>query len=532
MNTRIRRLAVGMLVCYLALFVQLNILQVGREEELTADPRNDRQTIRDFNRPRGEIVSADGMVLARSEPVLDADAELEYERIYPTGALFGNVTGYYTFNYGSTQIERTQSDVLAGTTSAQQIKALGDLFSGEDVSGSVVLNLRADAQFVARAALTDPVTGLEREGSVVVMEPSTGAIIAMYSSPTFDPNDVVVPNSQRVADVFAFLNNYPGKPLLANAYQERYMPGSSFKVVTTGIALENAIVSPERAWPSEREWTPPQTTDPISNYGGTSCGGTLVEVFYRSCNIPFAQMAVELGPERMVAGTKAWGIGERIPIDLPGSVASSFGEVDDFTDQLPLLAIGGFGQGNDVMVPVHMAMVAATVANDGRMMAPRVVDVTRYHDGSVLARNEPVVWKTPISPATAATLNSLMVGVVNQGTGRTMQLDNGIQAAAKTGTAQLNNTGEPERSHAWIIGFAPAEAPRYAIAVMLKGTTDEISAGTGGKLAGPIAKQVLDFLFAADAQAAAAAAVPSTTPPPVPAPDPAPGAAPDSVATP
>ncbi|MBU6317364.1 MAG: hypothetical protein KGR47_12700, partial [Acidobacteria bacterium] len=217
-----------------------------------------------------------------------------------------------------------------------------------------------------------------------------------------------------------------------------------------------------------------------------------------SCNTPFAEMAIELGPERMVAGTKRWGIGERIPIDLPGSVASKFGEVDDFTDQLPLLAIGGFGQGNDVMVPLHMAMVAATVANQGRMMAPYVVDTTLYHDGRVLQRTSPSVWKTPITSTTAAQLTGMMIDVVARGTGKPMQLANGVQAAAKTGTAQLNAAGEPQRSHAWIIGFAPARAPRYAIAVMLKGTNDEISAGTGGKLAGPIAKQVLDYLFSTD----------------------------------
>jgi peptidoglycan glycosyltransferase len=222
----------------------------------------------------------------------------------------------------------------------------------------------------------------------------------------------------------------------------------------------------------------------------------MVEVFYRSCNVQFAQMAIELGPQRMVDGTKAWGIGERIPIDLPGAVASSFGEVEDFTDSLPLLAIGGFGQANDVMVPVHMAMVAGTVANGGRMMRPYVIDRTTFHDGSALSETDPQVWKEPISPETAATLNMLMVGVVNLGTGRAMQLEGGIQAAAKTGTAQLNATGQPQRSHAWIIGFAPAEAPRYAIAVMLKGTNDEISASTGGKVAGPVAKTVLDYLLA------------------------------------
>ncbi len=432
----------------------------------------------------------------------------------PRARLFGNVTGYFTFAFGSTQVEKVHTDVLSGTTSQQQIKGLGDIFSGQDLSGSVVLNIRADVQDVARQALIDPATGIEREGSVVVLEPSTGDVIAMYSFPTYDPNQVVVPDGKEATDVFDFLNAYPGKPLLANTYQERYMPGSSFKVITTAIAFENGVTSLERVWPSETQWVPQQTTDPIQNYGGKACGGTMVEVFFRSCNIPFARLAEELGPERMVAGTKAWGIGERIPIDLPGAVASSFGEVEDFTDQLPLLAIGGFGQGSDVMVPIHMAMVAATVANGGRMMAPHVVDVTRFHDGSVLERTEPEVWKTPISPTTAATLNSLMVGVVNQGTGRQMQLAGGIQAAAKTGTAQLNAAGEPQRSHAWIIGFAPAETPRYAIAVMLKGTNDEISAGTGGKLAGPIAKQVLDYLFATEASAAAApvAAVPTTAP--------------------
>ena len=501
MNAKIRRLAVGLLICYIALFVRLNIVQVNEQEALVSDTRNDRQTIRDFNRSRGEIITADGVVIARSVPSADPDDELKFQREYPTGNLFANVTGYHSFNFGNTQLERTQNDVLRGATAQQRLKALSDLLDADDVNGSVVLTMRADVQEVVRDALRDPATGAEREGSVVVMEPSTGRIIAMFSYPTFDPNQVAVHDSDDAEAVLDFLNNYPGKPLLANAYQERYMPGSSFKVITTAIALQSGVTSMERVWPVETEWFPPQTTDPIQNYGGTACGGTMAEVFYRSCNIPFAQMATELGPQRMVDGTLAWGIGERIPIDLPRSVASNFGTVDDFTDQLPLLAIGGFGQGNDTMVPVHMAMTASTIANGGRMMAPFVVDSTRYHDGTTLQRTPSRLWKTPITPATAATIGSMMVDVVNLGTGRAMQLANGIQAAAKTGTAQLNNAGEPERSHAWIIGYAPAEAPRYAIAVMLKGTNDEISASTGGKLAGPIAKTILDYLFATDAAA-------------------------------
>ncbi len=378
-----------------------------------------------------------------------------------------------------------------GDTTEQKLRAIGGLFGGDDNTGSVVLTMRPDVQQVAADALGD------REGSVVVMDPHTGADHRDDQQPAVRPcRRSRCTTRKKAAQVLTDLNASPGKPLLANAYQERYMPGSSFKVITTSIAFENGVTSLDRVFPATNSWVPPQTTDPIQNYGGTTCGGTMVEVFYRSCNIPFAQLAIELGPQKMVEGTKKWGIGEKMPIDLPASAASSFGEVSDFADQLPLLAIGGFGQGSTTMVPLHMAMVASTIANGGVMMKPHVVDATLDHNGGVLTRTTPSVWKTPISAGTADTLTTLMIGVVNQGTGRPMQLDGGIQAAAKTGTAQLNTTG-PERSNAWIIGFAPAAEPQYAIAVVLKGgPDDEISASTGGKLAGPIAKTVLDYLFA------------------------------------
>ncbi|MGB8861913.1 MAG: penicillin-binding protein 2 [Ilumatobacteraceae bacterium] len=505
MNKQIRKLAAGLLVLYLALFVALNVVQVGKKQELDANPQNNRQTIRDFNRMRGPIITADGVVVARSVAV-GGDSQYKYQREYPSGSLFSNITGYYTYSFGSTQLEKTQNDVLMGDTTQQKVDSV---FSGADNTGSVQLTLRADVQAVAAKAIDDfnkaqlDSGAIEAvQGSVVVMDVKTGAVLAMVSLPRYDANQVADHDTKAAEDVLDFLNNYPGKPLLANAYQENYMPGSSFKVITTGIALENSITSLDRNWPSETEWVPPQTRDPIQNYGGKACGGTMAEVFFRSCNIPFAQLASELGPQRMTDGVRAWGIGEKLPIDLPGVVASSFcGNVlpcdaTFFNDNLPLLAIGGFGQGNDLMVPLHMCMVAATVANGGNMMTPHVIDATLKHDGTVIQRTEPTVWKTPISAATAATLTELMVGVVNNGTGKTMQLANGIQAAAKTGTAQLNFVeGEPQRSHAWIIGFAPAEAPRYAVSVVIKGTTDQISASTGGKLAGPIAKQVFDYLF-------------------------------------
>ena len=486
MNQRIRRFAVVLIVLYVILFAQLNFIQVGQKSTLEADTRNTRQTVRDFNDPRGDIRTSDGVVIATSVRN-KAGSEFDWQRTYPEGDLYSAITGYFTFGYGATQIEKVQNDVLAGRTIEQQIKGFRSLFNGENTTGTVETTIDADIQQAAKDALGN------REGSVVVIEPATGAVKAMWSSPTYDAN-FVADQKRITSDVLTYLNEIPGKPLLANAYQERYMPGSTFKVITTAAALDDGLITKESIWVEESEFLPPQTTDPIQNYGNKVCGGDLPEVFRRSCNTPFARIAIELGPEKMVAAAKRFGIGEIIPFDLPRSTSSQFGDVEYFTQNLPLLGIGGFGQGNTQMVPLHMAMVAASIAHGGVMMKPYVIGATYDHDGGVLQRTVPTVWKTPMTPATSSLLTELMVGVVNEGTAQCcMKLANGIQAAAKTGTAQLNAAGEPERSHAWMIAFAPAEAPKYAIVVMLKGTTAEISEGTGGSLAGPVAKKVLDI---------------------------------------
>ena len=491
MNQKIRQLAAGLMVCYVVLFVALNYWQVGQKEELDAKFDNTRQVLREFNRPRGEIISADGVVVARSLPDTTNES-LDFVRDYPTGDLMSNVTGYFTKDFGSTQVERQYGDVLVGSTVAQQVRGLGNLLDGNvDNAGSVQLTLRHDAQLAAKFALG------AREGSVTVTDPNTGAVIAMYSNPTYDPNDFVGVPFEEARDAITELQNADGNPLLANAYQERYMPGSTFKVITAGIGLESGVLSRETNFPRERQYVPPQTNDPINNYNGSQCGGDMAEVFRRSCNIPFAKTAIELGVDRFVAGTKNWGIDEQLPIDLPRAATSTIGSVENLDKALPLLAIRGFGQSEVQMVPLHMAMVAGAVANGGQMMSPYVVDATFDQAGRELDRTSPSLWKTPISPATAALETEFMTGVVQSGTASCcMTLDGGIQAAAKTGTAELGLDSNPDLSHAWIIAFAPAENPRFAISVVLTNvqSTQDVSA-TGGRLAGPIAKDMLDFLL-------------------------------------
>ena len=202
---------------------------------------------------------------------------------------------------------------------------------------------------------------------------------------------------------------------------------------------------------------------------------------------PVAQTAVLLGPTNMVAGTRAWGLDEEIPIDLPRPAASTFGDTTDLDQNLPLLAIRGFGQNEDQMVPLHMAMVAAAIANGGRMMKPYVVEATFDHQQRQLERTQPSVWKTPLSPENAAILTDLMIGVAESGTASCcIGLEGGIPVAAKTGTADLGLGTDVDLVHAWITAFAPADDPKYAIAVVLTNLeSTPAEAATGGRLAGP-----------------------------------------------
>jgi peptidoglycan glycosyltransferase len=520
-NRQIRQLAVVLMALYVVLFGALNYWQVGREEQLATEPGNTRALIRQFDSPRGPIISADGKVVARSVQA-PGDSDVRFVRNYPTGDLFAHITGYYTFGLGSTQVERAYSDVLSGDTFSQQLGAIGDIFAGGgDQSGEVRLTVNEELQRVAKFLLGP------REGSIVLLEVETGAVNAMWSYPSFDPNEAAQLDYDDAYDYITALQADERDPLLANAYQQRYMPGSTFKVLTTGVALDEGVVSLASEFPDAREFVPPQTNDPIQNYGGTLCGGDLTEVFARSCNIPFAQLALDLGGARFERGMQRWGVGDPVPIDLPGAVASTVGDFAEIDQNLPLLAIRGFGQSDVQMVPLHMALVAAAVANDGEMMEPFVVDATLDHTGRVLERTQPRVWERPISRQTAGILQDLMVQVAEVGTASCcIALEGGIPVAAKTGTAQLNGPGEPERSHAWIVAYAPADAPKYAVAVMIKGTNAEISASTGGRLAGPIAKQMLDAAFVVDQR--------QTTPTPTPTPAtsaPDPGAAEPAVTT-
>ena len=493
MSKQIRILAAVILLCYVAIFVKLNQIQVLEASEYNDRPENTRAQLRDFNRPRGEIVTADGITIARSDA---RRSDLRYQRVYPEKDLFAHITGYYSFRLGSTGVEREYNAQLTGRTASLQFKELSGFFSDPSTEGDVVLTVDSRLQQVAKDALG------ALTGSVVALDPRTGGILAMYSTPSYDPNQISTNDLDRAEDIKTFLDAAPNKPLLSRAYQERFFPGSTFKIVTATAGLESGRVtetSPNYA--QVRSYTPPLTRRSLSNFDGALCGGTLFTILQKSCNTSFAQMAAEqLGPEPMIRAAEAAGFNEVPPIDLTratrsiyptdfGAVVSEPEGAAPVHENTPALAQTGIGQNDVAATPLQMALVAAGVANGGRIMVPHVMSEVRARDGDVVETFEDRVWRDSMSPETAETLRRAMISVVTDGTASILQLP-GATVGGKTGTAQLGTT--PPRSHAWMIAFAGPEGqePTVAVAVMVQNVTGD-SGQTGGRVAGPIANAVL-----------------------------------------
>lgn len=493
MNKQIKALAVVILVCYTALFAKLNQVQVLDADRYNERPENTRSLQRDFNQPRGDIVTADGAVAATSE---ERRAALRYQRVYPEGELFAPVTGFYSFSLGSDGVERTYNEQLAGRTAALKLNELSGFFSDTSSEGDVVLTVRRDVQEAARQALG------ERKGSVVAMDPRTGAILALWSFPSYDPNLISSNDAEQAANVKKLLDASPDKPLLARSYRERYFPGSTFKVVTATAGLTSGTVttaSPD--FPVVTSYTPPLTTRPISNFGGRECGGTLLVVLARSCNSSFAQMAAEqTGPDPMIDAAEAAGFNDEPPIDLPRAATSVYptdfgavvrrpeGQAPVYEDT-PKLAQTAIGQNDVRATPLQMALVAAGVGNGGRIMTPHVMSEIRARDGDVVERYREGPWRDSMSADVARTMREGMIGVVQGGTATVMQIP-GVEVGAKTGTAQLGT--DPPKSHGWMIAFAgpPGEPAQVAVAVIVEGL-DGASEATGASAAGPVAKAVV-----------------------------------------
>ncbi len=481
MNKQIKRLGVALIACFTILFVQLNYIQVVRQESLNDDPRNSRKIVEEFSRPRGRIISADGVVLARSDESKD---QFKFQRVYPEKDLFGHVTGFFNFSFGATGLEDTYGDQLSGRTPEIDLRNVSDLFVEDEDVADVTITIRKDVQQVARDQLGD------RQGSVVALDPRDGSVLAFWSNPSFDPNPLSA-HDRSASEVKDFLEAAPGKPLLPKMYREVFFPGSTFKVVTASIGVDKGLVTPEQpVYPVTTAYDIDFTDDDLSNFGGSACGGPLFEILRVSCNSAFAEMGDKtIGAQGMVDGAEGFGFNERPPIDLPAPAASRFPTEFPADQGNGPIARASIGQGDTSSTPLQMALVAAAVANGGQEMTPHLLRKLSDTDGKTIREADAKVWKTAMNPNAAQTMRQAMVGVVQGGTANRLAIP-GMEVGGKTGTAQLGTS--PPRSHAWIIGFAgpPGGTPEVAVAVIVEGQPGA-SEQTGGRVAAPIAQAVM-----------------------------------------
>ncbi len=482
MNRAIRRLALVVFAGFGVIVLALSWVQGVAADRYRDDPRNARLSLGQAGRERGLIVSADNVILARSAAAVTDPRS--FSRVYPQEDRYAHVVGYASVLFGDTGLEETESATLASKQNSTISGLLAVLTGGDLRAQGLRLTIDDDLQRAAVAALG------EQRGAVVAVDPRTGAVLALAASPSFDPNRLVGVDAATAGDEIAA---DPSRPRVSRAREELYPPGSVFKIVTAAAALEVGAANPATTFPDPTELELPGSTATIRNFDRQPCrdGSSvdLAEGFARSCNTVFGQLGMVLGAETLVAQAEAFGFNADVPFELPVA-RSELPPASDLADDLPAVAQTALGQRDVRATPLHMALIAAGVANQGTIMAPYVVAETIDADGEVVDTATPAEWRRAVSPATAAVLTELMERVVASGTGRRAAIP-GVRVAGKTGTAEV--PGSPP--HAWFAGFAPVGAApderQIAVAVLVESGGEVGEEATGGSVAAPIAATVM-----------------------------------------
>jgi peptidoglycan glycosyltransferase len=483
-NKPIRVVSVFCLLLFLALLLNATYLMYVRSDELSKDPRNRRVITATYSRERGAILVGKDAI-ARSVP---SDDKYKFQRTYSEPFKYAPVTGYFAF-FSQTGVERSQNSVLSGDDSRLFVTRLVDMLSnGDPKGGNVQLTLDAAAQTAAWDGL-QALPG-DAEGAVVALEPTTGRILAMASTPTFDPNKLASHDFAAVGDLSKELNDDPRDPLINRTIGTTLPPGSTFKLVTAAAAIESGDYDADSQVPGGYRFKLPQSSDTIGNYDGGNCGGariTLTQALQVSCNVTFLTLANELGNDAMAEQAEKFGFNDTSLEDLGGQAASLYPRDMD----APQTAMSGIGQSSVTATPLQMAMVAAAIANDGDVMRPYVVDEVRAPNLSVLDQTDPQSISKAISSTTADELTKMMVATVADGTASPAQIP-GVDVAGKTGTAQSSGDRPP---YAWFVSFAPADDPKVAVAVLVESSDTSPDEIGGGVLGGPIAKSVMEAVI-------------------------------------
>jgi peptidoglycan glycosyltransferase len=464
-----------MLVAFGLLLLNVTYIQAIATSKYRDNPLNPRVAASISGKERGLIVTSDGTVLARS--IADPDDPSRFAREYPEGAPYAQVVGFSSLLFGDEGLERVYADDLRSRSDLTLSDVINALMGRDLRPKSLELTLDNGLQHAAFDAMGDNV------GAVVAIDPKTGAVLAMVSTPSYDPEVMLAPNAAELRN--ALLED-PNEPLANRAVSRTYAPGSTFKVVVASSAVENGVAGPTTSFDDPIEFPLPGSTSVIHNYDRRACvdgtAVTLAEAFRKSCNTIFAMLGLQIGADRLYDTAVSFSFDGPMRFDLPTqqSYFPDPSEVD-----APALAQSSIGERDVRATPLEMAMVAAGIANNGDIMQPylvgRVVDAT----GETLSEVTPELKTSAVSAATATIVSQMMEEVVASGTGTRATVPN-VRVAGKTGTAE-SSTGSPA---VWFIGFAPVDDPTIAIAVLVLNGGEN---ATGGSVAAPIAGEILNY---------------------------------------
>jgi peptidoglycan glycosyltransferase len=481
LNRELKRVVILIMAMFISLLVSSSTIQVLAADELGRDQRNVRSVYDAYKTQRGSIL-IDGTPIAFSE---SSDDNFRYLRIYES-PMYSAITGFFSFYQGATGLESSMNSFLTGKNSSQFFEQVNALLSGNPVTGaSIELTIDPLVQKAAWDALG------KLKGAVVALDPKTGNILALVSKPGFDANRLAVHDGMTSGNNYAELLADKDSPLVNKAISGTlYAPGSVFKILVAATAIESGKYTAESTLPNPVKYKLPGTNTFIQNSGESKCGGkatvSIADALRFSCNIPFAQLGVELGQEAIRAQAEKFGFGKTVEIPLR-STASVYPENMDDAQT----AMSSFGQFDVRVTPLQIAMMSAAIANNGKIMKPNLIENVVSANLSSLFAPSPQEYASPISASTAAVVRNMMIDAVARGVSSNASIK-GIAVAGKTGTAQ-NGKGEPYTL--WFTGFAPAENPQVVVAVVIEDGGGQGQGGRGNTLAAPIAKKVIQAVM-------------------------------------
>jgi len=483
MTKELRRVSILVLVMFLALFGSVSWIQVVQADALAQNDANRRTRLDSYEIQRGSILAGDTPI-ATSTPSSDM---YSFQRVYTDPQMWSAVTGYYNPALGSaTGIEKAMNSELSGTGGSQFLSSIERIVSGQPQKGA---NVRLSLDPVAQKAAYDALQGYR--GAVVAIEPKTGRILAMVSTPGFDTNSLAVHDGTAANKAYDALVADPGKPLSNRAIAGNMNPpGSTFKLVVATAALDSGTVTMQSTFPNPAAYTLPGTSTAVHNAWGGTCGDgptvTLADAIRLSCNIPMAELAVQIGDKAIRATAEKFGFGQAFSLPLESSPSTYPKSLSP--DKTGLT---GFGQGDVRATPLQMAMVSAGIANGGVVMTPRMVDQVVGDDLSVQKQFDNTVFGQAATGEEAAAISAAMQASVSTGAAQGARID-GVDVAGKTGTAE---NGDTDPYTLWFTGFAPASNPEIAVAVVVEDGGGQGQSGSGDAIASPIAKKVMEAVL-------------------------------------